>query len=245
MNSGDHDATRMRLDGFAGRVAVVSGSGRGIGWRIAETLLAQGAAVAVLDLKAPQLGQTLGIACDVTDASSVDNAFAEIERELGPAAILVLNAGVYIVEPFESVSDESWRTTMAVNLDGAFLCARRAIGGMRLAGYGRIVAVGSSAGISGGKRNTAAYAASKAGLMALVKALANEYASEGITANAVAPALIRTSMIAGMPDLLDLVPVGRYGEVDDVAAAVAFLCSAHASYVTGETLDVNGGFFIH
>lgn len=244
MSSLLHDATRMRLEGFAGRVAAVTGAGRGIGRRIVETLMALGAQTAALDLEKPEIQGALGLNCDVTDPAQIDQAFTEAEQQLGPIDVLVLNAGIYIVEPFENTTFASWRRTVSVNLDSAFLCSRRVIGGMRERGYGRIVALGSSAGITGGKRNTAAYAASKAGIMTLVKAIANEYGSFGIVANAVAPALIRTPMIDGLPDMLGQIPVGRYGEVDDVAAIVAFLCSAHAAFITGEIVDVTGGFLI-
>jgi 3-oxoacyl-[acyl-carrier protein] reductase len=133
---------------------------------------------------------------------------------------------------------------MSVNLDGAFLCARRALPAMRENGFGRIIAIGSSAGISGGSVRCAAYAASKAGLMTMTKAIATEFGPYGITANALAPALIRTPMLGEIADLADRIPVARVGETDDVAACVAFLCSDHASYITGEVVDVNGGFLI-
>ena len=109
---------------------------------------------------------------------------------------------------------------------------------------GRVVAIGSSAGKTGGAKSTAAYGASKAGVMTLAKAIASEYAAAGITSNALAPALIDTEMIAAMPDMRERVPVGRLGTVHDVADTVAFLCSAHAGYITGEVVDVNGGFLI-
>lgn len=240
-----HDATAMRLQGFDGRVAVVTGAARGIGRRIAETLSAQGAHVAALDVARPEVAGVLGVEADVTDEAGVRVAFDEVEARLGPVDVLVLNAGVFVIEPFADVTLDSWRRTQAVNLDGAYLCARRVLPGMQARGHGRVVAIGSSAGITGGSKACAAYAASKGGLMALTKAIAQEYVGDGITANAVAPALIRTPMIDAMPDLAARVPVGRLGEPDDVAACVAFLCSDHASYVTGAVLDVNGGFLIH
>jgi NAD(P)-dependent dehydrogenase (short-subunit alcohol dehydrogenase family) len=235
----------MRLQGFDGRVAVVTGAARGIGRRIAETLQAQGATVAALDLAPPDIPGMLAVAVDVGDEAGVAAAFDEVEERLGPVDALVLNAGVFVIEPFADVTLESWRRTQGVNLDGAFLCARRVLPGMQERGHGRVVAIGSSAGITGGSKSCAAYAASKAGLMALTKAIAQEYVADGITANAVAPALIRTPMVDAMPDLAARVPVGRLGEPDDVAACVTFLLSDHASYITGAVLDVNGGFLIH
>jgi len=234
----------MRLDGLEGRVALVTGGGRGIGRAIAETLRDQGARVADGDLEAPAIEGVLGVELDVTSPESVDSAFARIESELGSVELLVLNAGIYVVEPFEETSLDSWRRTLEVNLTGAFLCARRALPAMRENRFGRIVAIGSSAGKTGGKRNAAAYGASKAGIMVMAKSIASEYAEHGITANALAPALIDTEMIAGIRDLTSTIPVGRPGKPEEVAAVVAYLCSTQAAYITGEVVDVNGGFLI-
>lgn len=234
----------IQVEGLDGRVAVVTGAGRGIGKRIAEVLAGNGARVAAFDLEAPHHAGILGVACDVSDEPAVSAAFDEVERQLGTPTVLVLNAGIFPIVPFEETSLETWNRTLAVNLTGAFLCARRALPGMRQAGYGRIVGIGSSAGKAGGARSVAAYAASKAGLMTLMKSIANEYARYGITANALAPALIDTDMIADTRDLVSRIPVGRLGTVDEVAALVAFLCSSHAGYITGEVTDINGGFLI-
>ncbi|HWV86615.1 MAG TPA: SDR family NAD(P)-dependent oxidoreductase [Capillimicrobium sp.] len=234
----------MQLNGFDDRVALVTGGARGIGRAITERLRDLGARVAVGDLRAPEIDGVLGLELDVTSEASVDAAFARVEAELGAPAILVLNAGIFVIEPFEETTLASWQRTIDVNLTGAFLCARRALPAMREAGYGRIVAIGSSAGKTGGAKAVAAYGASKAGVMTLAKAIASEYAPHGVTSNALAPSLIDTEMISSMPDMASKVPVGRLGTVDDVADTVAFLCSAHAGYITGEVVDVNGGFLI-
>jgi len=234
----------MKLDGIEGRVALVTGGARGIGRAIVETLRDQGARVAVGDLQAPAIDGVLGLELEVTSEGSVDAAFGRVEAELGPVELLVLNAGIYVVEPFEATTLASWRKTIDVNLTGAFLCARRALPAMREAGFGRVVSIGSSAGKTGGKRHAAAYGASKAGIMVMTKSIASEYAEHGITANALAPALIDTDMIAGLPDMSGTIPVGRLGKPEEVAGVVAYLCSTQAAYITGEVVDVNGGFLI-
>jgi NAD(P)-dependent dehydrogenase (short-subunit alcohol dehydrogenase family) len=234
----------MQLAGFDGRVAFVTGGARGIGRCIAETLRDLGARVAAGDLQPPQIDGVFGLELDVTDEGSVNRAFDSIERELGAVELLILNAGIFRIESLEETTLASWQQTIDVNLTGAFLCARRGLPAMRERGYGRLVAIGSSAGKTGGAKSVAAYGASKAGVMTLTKAIASEYAASGVTSNALAPALIDTEMISSMPDLRDKVPVGRLGTPQDVADVVAFLCSEHAGYITGEVVDVNGGFLI-
>jgi NAD(P)-dependent dehydrogenase (short-subunit alcohol dehydrogenase family) len=233
----------IRVVGLQGRVAVVTGAGRGIGLRIAEALVANGCRVAAIDLVPPERDGMTPIECDVSDEQAVGAAFDRIEAELGPVSVLVLCAGITALVPFEETSTELWERTLSVNLTGAFFVVRRTTPGMRALGYGRIVALGAAAGKSGGARS-AAYAASKAGLMVLIKSIAGEYARDGITANVVAPALIDTGMLPNARDLVDRVPVGRLGTPDEVAALVTFLVSGDAGYVTGETVDINGGTLI-
>lgn len=234
----------IHVDGLEGRVAVVTGAGRGIGRRVAEALAENGARVAGIDVvphdPVPNL---LMIECDISDETAVNEAFARVETELGLVSVLVLSAGITPLVPFDETSTELWERTLSINLTGAFLAVRRAVPAMRAQGYGRIVALGAAVGKSGGTRS-AAYAASKAGLMTLIKSIASEYARDGITANVVAPALIDSGMMANAHELVSRVPVGRLGTVDEVAAMVVYLASAHAGYVTGEIVDINGGTLI-
>ena len=234
----------MELDGFHGRSALVTGGARGIGRSIAERLRDLGARVAVGDLVAPDVPGCTGIDLNVTEESSVAAAMEQVRESIGPVDILVINAGIFVIEPFEETSLASWQRTIDVNLTGGFLVSRAVLPDMRERGYGRIVAIGSSAGVTGGTKSVAAYAASKAGLMTLTKSIANEYASFGVTANALAPTLIDTDMIAGMRQLEDRIPVGRFGRPGEVADLVAYLASEHAGFITGAVVDINGGFLV-
>lgn len=233
----------VTVDGLQDRVAVVTGAGRGIGLAIARALAANGARVAALDLTPPEEPGILGIEADVSDETAVNAAFDEVERALGKVTVLVLNAGILPLVPLEETSTELWERTLAINLTGGFLAARRALPGMRALGYGRVIGLGAAVGKSGGARS-AAYAASKAGLMTLVKSIAAEYARDGITANVVAPALIDTQLTGAGREVAGRVPVGRLGTPEEVAALVAFLASSEAGYITGEVVDINGGTLI-
>jgi NAD(P)-dependent dehydrogenase (short-subunit alcohol dehydrogenase family) len=235
-------AKTMRLAGIEGRRAVVTGASSGIGLAVAETLHALGAAVAGIDLKAGD-STRLTVAADVADERAVDGAFTQIERGLGgPVELLVTCAGIFVPTPIAELTAADWRRTIDVNLTGTYFCASRALGPMREAGFGRIVTISSGAGIDGGTEACAHYAASKGAVIALTKAISKETARDGVNANCVAPRTIRTAMIAGLEnELLPDIPVGRLGEPDDVAGAVAFLCSTHGDYVTGEVFVLNGG----
>ena len=231
----------MKLAGLEDRTALVTGARSGIGRRVADVLEDLGATVIGIDLE-PTAEPRVVLAGDVRDERAIDRCFAAIERDVGPVELLVTCAGIFVPTPIAELTAQAWRDTLDVNLTGTFLCALRALGPMRRAGFGRIVTISSGAGLDGGTEACAHYAASKGGVIALTKALAKEVARDGITINCVAPRSIRTPMIAGLEDELESkIPVGRLGEPDDVAAGVAFLCSGHAEYVTGEVFVMNGG----
>lgn len=237
--------------GVEGRTVAVTGGSRGIGRVVGDLLRDHGARVAYLDVRPPDDSEpledgedTLVAECDVTSPASIDGAFSLIEERWGNVEILVNNAGIFAIESLADTTLEAWERMFAVNSTGPFLCTKRVVSSMRSAGWGRIVSIGSSAGKTGGSKNVAAYGASKAAVMAFAKAVATEYAEFGITSNALAPALIETDMVAGIADLAGSIPVGRLGQPADVANAVLFLASEEASFITGEVMDVNGGFLI-
>ena len=240
----DHDSTQVSLQGFDDRVALVTGGARGIGRRGVETFLALGARVAAFDLDLPDVPGALGIEMDVTDPESVASGTARAESELGPSSILVTSAGIFTPREFDQLELEAWRRTLDVNLTGTYNSVRGVLPAMCDRGYGRIVTLSSMAGIDGGTEACAHYAASKGAVIAFTKSISKEHCGRGITANVVAPRNIRTPMIAGLEgELIPHIPTGRLGEPDDVAAVVAFLSSAHASYITGEVVVLNGGWW--
>jgi len=245
------DMSEMRLPGFAGRIAVVTGAARGIGRALSVALVEQGASVAMLDVdwegvSAPNGERLRRIECDISDAESVDAAFLETEDSLGVPSILVNNAAILRIAGLLDTTPEDWRRILDVNVTGAFICTQRAVPGMQDAGYGRIVNIGSNSGKMGGTSAVTAYAASKAALHNLARSVATEFAGFGITANVVAACLIDTGMAAdaGLERLVDRIPVGRIGTVEDVVYSTLFLASSAASYITAEVMDVNGGFYI-
>lgn len=235
----------MRLEGYADRVAIVTGGASGIGRRVVETFLALGAQVAACDLNEPDLDGVLGLTMDVTDPDSVAAAVARVESELGPPSILVTSAGIFTPMPFDQLDLAEWKRTLEVNLTGTYICVEAVLAGMRERGYGRIVTVSSMAGVDGGARACAHYATSKGGINTFTMSLAKECAADGVTANTVAPRNVRTPMLTVLDEekLLEQSPTGRLAEADDIAAAIAFLGSAHAGYVTGDVFEINGGWF--
>ena len=225
-----------------GRVALVTGGGRGIGEAIAHTLRERGATVVVGDL-APADG---GIELDVRGAAGWEAAVAWTLRQHGSLDILVNNAAQTVRRPFFEIDEAEWDDVLAVNLRGVFLGCQVAGGIMRDRGWGRIVNLSSLAGQAGGLVNGAHYAASKAGILGLTKVVARELAPYGVTVNAVAPAAIDGPVMAELPrEQVDAqkraIPVGRLGTPVEVGALVAFLASDEAAFVTGATFDVNGG----
>lgn len=234
------------------RVVLVTGGNRGIGLACALAFAADGHRVAVTCRgEAPTElvdAGILAVPCDVTDSATVDTAFATIEEKLGPVEILVANAGITRDGLVLRMSDGDFTDVIDANLTGAFRVARRAVRGMMKARWGRIILVSSIAGRVG-QTGQANYAASKAGLVGLGRSLAKEFASRNVTVNVVAPGPILTDMLAALPDdqqaaYAEAVPLGRLGQAEEVAAAITFLASDAASYITGAVLPVDGGLFM-
>ncbi len=242
------------------RVAVVTGGASGMGEATCHELGRRGHKVAVLDVNGEAAQRVaedlrsdgvtaLGVAADVTDRPAVDEAFAKVRSELGPVGILVTSAGLFRFSNFTDITPESWARIIDVNLTGTFHACQVAIPDMVSAGWGRIVMISSSSA-QRGSPFAAHYAASKGALLTLTKSLAREYATTGITVNNIPPSGIETPMqhqgqadgfLPSNEQMASNIPVGYLGTGDDIAAAVGFLCSEEARFITGQTLGVNGG----
>lgn len=242
-----------QAEGGARKVALVTGASRGIGRAIALRLANDGHDVAItyssdadgaaetVKLVEAAGAKSLALQADVRDSKAVDGAFAAIAEKLGTVAVLVNNAGVRHDGLALRLTDEQWTATIDANLTGAFNCSRGALRGMVSARWGRIVMVSSVSGMHGNP-GQAAYGASKAGLIGLSRTLAKEYARKKITVNAVAPGPVATAMTEGLVEkIAEGVPLGRAGTPEEVAAAVSFLVSEEAAYITGAVLPVDGG----
>ena len=249
----------MSSKALSGQIALVTGASRGIGAAIADRLADDGATVigtATSEKGATAIQERLaghepagaGRVLDVTDAAAVEALIKEIGKEFGAPTIVVNNAAITRDTLMMRMKDEDWQAVIDANLSGVFRVSKAVLKGMMKARTGRIVNVGSVVGLSGnaGQVN---YSAAKAGLLGLTRSMAREVGSRAITVNAVAPGFIETDMTRDLPEstreaMLGQIPLGRLGAVDDVAAAVAFLVSPAAGYITGETLSVNGGLYM-
>ncbi|MCC3701259.1 3-oxoacyl-ACP reductase FabG [Rouxiella badensis] len=241
---------------FNGKIALVTGASRGIGRAIAEKLVAGGARVigtATSEQGAEAISAYLGengkgFALNVTDSSSIDQVLATIRAEFGEIDILVNNAGITRDNLLMRMKDDEWQDILDTNLTSVFKLSKAVMRSMMKKRFGRIITIGSVVGTMG-NAGQANYAAAKAGLIGFSKSLAREVASRGITVNVVAPGFIETDMTRALTDdqragILSSVPANRLGDAKEIASAVAFLASDEASYITGETLHVNGGMYM-
>ena len=238
---------------LSGKTALVTGATGGLGGAIARALQAQGATVAlsgtrrdVLEKLAAEIGaRTHVLPCNLADKNEVEALVPKAEEAMGQLDILVANAGITRDNLFVQLKDEDWDQVIDVNLTSTFRLARAAVKGMMRRRFGRVIGITSVVGVTGnpGQGN---YTASKAGMIGMIKSVAAEYARRGVTANCIAPGFIATPMTEKLNDkqreaILGRVPAGRLGTSEDVAAAVVYLASNEANYMTGQTLHVNGG----
>lgn len=244
---------------FKGQVALVTGGARGIGKSICQRLASNGVNIIVADVLIEQAEETAkeletmgvkaaGLKMNVAESASVAEAFKSATEKWGRIDILINNAGITRDGLIMRMKDEDWDAVLNINLRSVFYCTREAVKIMAKQRYGRIVNVASVVAFMGNP-GQANYSASKAGMVGLTKTTAKEYASRGVTANAVAPGFIVTAMTDKLPDnvkdeMKKAIPLGQFGTADDVASAVVFLASPEAGYITGQTIHVNGGMYM-
>lgn len=243
-----------------GQTAIITGSSRGIGKTVAEELAKRGVNVVIVarsEAKAFEVAneiadkykvETLGVEADVSNSESVSRLFEQALKKFSKIEILINNAGITKDNLLIRMKEEEWDAVLDTNLKGAFLCSREAVKIMTKQRYGRIINVSSVVAFIGnpGQVN---YTASKAGLIAMTKTLAKEYASRGITVNAVAPGFITTDMTERLPEkvkdeMLKMIPLQRFGTTEDVANAIIFLASPESGYITGQVIHINGGMYM-
>lgn len=250
----------MHEQTLLGRLALVTGGGAGIGRACALALAQEGADIAVMDLNGDSAAETVqlvlsegrrahAVTCDVSDYDAVKDALADIRATLGTPLLTICNAGIAgESRMFHKEQKENWKRLFEVHVDGAYHCIRETVESMREAQWGRIICISSIAATMG-LRGAASYASAKAALLGLVRTLANENAPLGITANAICPGFIETAMMRDVPETalqksLALVPMKTAGQPDDIANAVAYLCSERGRYMTGQILSPNGGVWM-
>jgi 3-oxoacyl-[acyl-carrier protein] reductase len=244
---------------FKGQVALITGGARGIGKSIAGRLAQKGADLVIADVSEESAGETAGelaalgvrtmaVKLDVSKSEEVAKAFEAVMKEFGRLDILINNAGITKDGLVLRMKEEDWDAVININLKGVFLCSKEAVKVMVKQKYGRIVNIASVVAFMGnpGQVN---YSASKAGIVGLTKTVAREYASRGVTVNAVAPGFISTAMTDALAEnvrqeMLKSIPVGSFGSVDDVANAVCFLADRDSGYITGQVVHVNGGMYM-
>ncbi|MGE5237693.1 MAG: 3-oxoacyl-[acyl-carrier-protein] reductase [Chloroflexota bacterium] len=242
-----------------GQTALITGAGRGIGKAIAEALAKRGANIVVADVNleiarpaAADLEQygvkSLAVKADVSQSSDVAGMFEQAATSFGKVEIVVNNAGITRDGLLMRMKEEDWDAVLDINLKGTFLCMKEAVRLMSKQRYGRIVNIASVVAFIGNP-GQANYSASKAGIVGLTKTAAKEYASRNVTVNAVAPGFITTAMTDALPEtvrqeMLKAIPMNRFGTIEDVAHAVAFLASPESAYVTGQVIHVNGGMYM-
>ena len=251
---------------FDGKTVIVTGGGGGIGGATCRRFASEGAQVAVFDMNLEAAekvaadiratgGRATAFACNITDRAQVDAAVAAVEAQLGPIAVLVNNAGWDVFKPFVKTVPAEWAKLIDINLTGALHMLHAVLPGMAARQYGRIVNVASDAA-RGGSSGEAVYAACKGGLVALSKTLAREHARQGITVNVVCPGPTDTALLAGVAEgardpaklieaFRSAIPLGRLGQGEDLASALAFFGSDDAGFVTGQVLSVSGGLTMH